>query len=562
MSAPADVEVLIGLGSNQDDPVRRLAEAVGRLAPVVRVAATSPVYLSEPVGFREQPDFYNLVVRGLTGLAPEALLAHLQAVERAMGRRREFRDAPRVIDLDLLAYGDRVVEAPGLTVPHPRMTGRAFVLVPLAEVAPEWRHPRLGQTARELLAAAGTLERIERWGELPSAAHGRRPPASRGRMEQEYTVGVEEEYQLVDGESGELKSRARFVIDWDWSGEIKPEMQENTVEVETRICAETACVRDELARLRFQAAVAAEARGLRVVAAGTHPFSGWEEQEFSPGEVYRKLRQEYRRLASTQNIFGMHVHVSVPEGTDRVATMNVARHFLPHLLALTASSPLYLGEDTGYASYRSILWRRWPRTGAPPRFADGAEFERLIGLLMETGCIDAPGRVYWDVRPHHQYPTLEYRVADVTPRVEDAVAAAALARAVTAGAVEGVLREPELPDAVLGPLLRENAWRASRDGLGAELVVVEDERVEVVPAREALLRLAERLAPVAERLGDGDVLAGLPAVLERGDAAARIRARAEQAGGDLRQVVRWLADETVLGVGLDRRTEQREVLVE
>lgn len=381
-------------------------------------------------------------------------------------------------------------------------------------------------------------------------------------MRQEYTVGVEEEYQLVDVESGELRSRARFVIDWDWSGEIKPEMQENTLEVETRICAETECVRDELARLRFQAAVAAEARGLRVVAAGTHPFSGWEGQEFTSGAVYRRVREEYRRLAETQNIFGMHVHVSVPEGTDRVRVMNVARLFLPHLLALTASSPFYLGNDTGYASYRSILWRRWPRTGAPPRFEDAAEFDRLVRLLLETGCIDAPGRVYWDVRPHHAYPTLEYRVADVTPRVEDAVTAAALARAVTAAAVEGVLREPELPEALLGPLLRENAWRASRDGLGAELVEVEGDRVETVPAREVLLRLAERLAPVAERLGDGDVLAGLPAVLDRGDAAARIRARAGQAGGDLRQVVRWLADETVLGVGLDRRTEQREALVE
>ncbi|HEV2147688.1 MAG TPA: YbdK family carboxylate-amine ligase [Longimicrobiaceae bacterium] len=379
---------------------------------------------------------------------------------------------------------------------------------------------------------------------------------------EEYTIGVEEEYQLVDGVTGDLKSRARFVIAWDWTGDIKPEMQENTVEVETRICAESACVRDELARLRFQAAVAAEARGLRVVAAGTHPFSGWQEQEFTPGEVYRKLRMEYRRLAETQNIFGMHVHVAVPERVDRARVMNCARLYLPLLLALTASSPLYLGEDTGYASYRSILWRRWPRTGAPPRFEDAAEFDRLIRVLLETGSIDAPGRVYWDVRPHHQYPTLEFRVADVTPRLEDAVAAAALARALTAGVVEGVLREPELPEVMLGPLLRENAWRASRDGLGAELVDLEGGRMETVPAREALLRLAERLAPIAERLGDGEELAGLPRVLERGDAAARIRARAKQADGDLREVIRWLADETVLGVGLDRRTEQREALVE
>jgi 2-amino-4-hydroxy-6-hydroxymethyldihydropteridine diphosphokinase len=174
-TAEDSVEVLLGLGSNLDGPVERLAEAVRRLGPEVEVRAVSSVYRSEPVGFREQPDFFNLVVLGRTRLAPERLLAHLHAVEEALGRRRTFRDAPRTLDADLLAYGDRTLDTPALTVPHPRMTERAFVLVPLAEVAPGWRHPRLGRTARELLALAGTLERIERWGPLPPPAP--RPPA-------------------------------------------------------------------------------------------------------------------------------------------------------------------------------------------------------------------------------------------------------------------------------------------------------------------------------------------------------------------------------------------------
>ena len=246
-----------------------------------------------------------------------------------------------------------------------------------------------------------------------------------------FTLGVEEEYQLVDAVTGELRNRARHVIAGDWSGDIKPEMQENTVEVETPVCVESTCVRDELARLRLQAAVAAEAQGLRVVAAGVHPFSEWHEQEFTEQEVYLNIRSEYRHLAREQNIFGMHVHVGVPEGIDRVALMNVARLYLPLLLALTASSPFHLGRDTGYASYRSLLWRRWPRSGAPPRFEDAAEMELLLRWLMETGCIDAPGRLYWELRPHHRYPTLEFRVCDVTPRLEDVVAAAALARRCT-----------------------------------------------------------------------------------------------------------------------------------
>lgn len=375
---------------------------------------------------------------------------------------------------------------------------------------------------------------------------------------EDLTLGVEEEYQLVDGDTGELRSRARCVLAWDWTGEIKPEMQENTVEVETRVCPDACCVREELGRLRLQAAVAAEARGLRVVAAGLHPFAHWAEQEFTDKPIYQQLRREYRRLAESQMIFGMHVHVGVPEGCDRVQVINVARLYLPHLLALTASSPFFLGEDTGYASYRSILWRRWPRSGVPPRFAGRAEFERLVEWLVQTRRIDTAGRLYWDLRPHHQYPTVEFRVADVTPRLEDAVLAAALARAIVAGVVEGVLREPDLPEAILQALLSDNAWRAARDGLEAELVDPCADRPRVVPVREALLTLAEHLAPLVRELGDEEVMAALPAILERGEAAGRMRHQHERLGGDLAKLVQWLAAEAVVGLGLDRRAEQRD----
>jgi carboxylate-amine ligase len=374
---------------------------------------------------------------------------------------------------------------------------------------------------------------------------------------EDFTVGVEEEYQLVDAVSGELRSRARYVIAGDWVEEIKPEMQEHTVEVETRVCEGTRCVRDDLARLRFQAAVAAEAVGLRVVAAGTHPFSPAEGYEFTDKPVYRRIRAEYRALAEQQSIFGMHVHVGVPRGTDRVRVMNVARLYLPLLLALTASSPFHAGADTGYASYRTLLWRRWPRTGAPPRLESEAELAELVRWLRQTRCIDAPGRIYWELRPHHVYPTLEFRVADVTPRLEDAVAAVALARAVVAGVVEGVLREPPVPPTVLNAMLSENAWRVSRDALRADLVDLEAGAPRTIPAAAALSRLAERLEGVAGALGDGEALASLGEVLERGGAAERIRRRAEELGGDLPKLALWMAGETVLGAGMDRRAEQR-----
>lgn len=373
----------------------------------------------------------------------------------------------------------------------------------------------------------------------------------------DFTVGVEEEYQLVDARTGDLRSRARWVIAGDWSGEVKPEMQQHTIEVETGVCVGTNCVRDDLARLRFQAAVAAEAQGLRIVAAGTHPFSDATGHAFTDQEVYAAIRDEYRELAETQSIYGMHVHVGVPPHLDRVRVANTARHYLPHLLAVTASSPFFEGRDTGYCSFRTLLWRRWPRTGAPPRFEGAAEFELLVKWLTDTQCIDGPGRLYWDLRPHHRYPTLEFRAQDVTPRLEDAVAAAALARAVVAGIAEGVLREPDLPGAVAQPLLGENGWRASRDGTDAVFVDVFAAEPRTISAADAVLGLAETLRPLAAELGDAEALDALDEVFRRGCAAIRMRQVARELGGDLRQLAAWSASETLLGLGLDRRTEQR-----
>ncbi|MDB4948139.1 MAG: putative glutamate--cysteine ligase 2 [Gemmatimonadetes bacterium] len=373
----------------------------------------------------------------------------------------------------------------------------------------------------------------------------------------DYTVGVEEEYQLLDAATGELRSRARWVIAGDWADELHPEMQQHTVEVQTRVCRGTECLRDDLARLRFQASVAAGAEGLRIASAGTHPFAAELGHAFTDEPAYRRIRREYRHLAETQGIYGMHVHVGVPRGRDRVKAMNVARLHLPLLLALTASSPFFQGTDTGYASYRTLVWRRWPRSGPPPRMADEAEMRGLVQWLTETGSIDAPGRIYWELRPHHVYPTLELRVADATPRLEDAVAAAALARAIVAGAVEGVLREPDAPPVTVSAMLAENGWRVSRDALGATLIDLDAPEPRTIPLRDALLRLADRVGPLAAELGDGDLGGMLDGVLRRGGAAERIREAAREAGQDWARLALWIADETVLGAGMDRRAEQR-----
>jgi carboxylate-amine ligase len=374
---------------------------------------------------------------------------------------------------------------------------------------------------------------------------------------QDFTVGVEEEYQLVDARTGELRSRARYVIAGDWADELKPEMQEHTVEVETRVCEGTHCVRDDLARLRFTAAVAAEAQGLRIVAAGTHPLSPAEGHVFNPAPVYQELREEYRRLAESQAIFGMHVHVGVPRGVDRARLSNRVRLHLPLLLALSAASPFFAGEDTGHASYRSVLWRRWPRTGAPPRFRDDAEYAALVQWLVKSERIDAPGRLYWEMRPHHVYPTVEARIADCTPRLDDAVAIAALLRAMVAGAAEGVLGDSPLPEPFVQTLLSDNGWRASRYGTDAVFADVESAEPATISAAGWVERLGERLGGVAAALGDGEELALLEGLMRRGCAANAIRARAGEVEGDLGRVALWLADETVVGAGMDRRARQR-----
>jgi 2-amino-4-hydroxy-6-hydroxymethyldihydropteridine diphosphokinase len=168
MTRSGEAEILLGLGANVGDPLQQLAAAVDALRGFVRGLEVSSVWRTEPVGYREQPDFYNLVARGRTALTPEDLLSRILDLERAMGRERTFRNAPRRIDVDLLSYGDLVLDAPSLTLPHPGIPARGFVLHPLAELAPEWRHPVLGKTARELLESAPALERVERLGPLPA----------------------------------------------------------------------------------------------------------------------------------------------------------------------------------------------------------------------------------------------------------------------------------------------------------------------------------------------------------------------------------------------------------
>jgi glutamate---cysteine ligase / carboxylate-amine ligase len=373
-----------------------------------------------------------------------------------------------------------------------------------------------------------------------------------------YTIGVEEEYQLIDPDSGGLRSRASDVLSTDWADALRGELHETTVEIGTAVCSTRAEVELELRRRRFQAATTAAAEGLEIVAAGLHPFSGWEGQGLRAAERYAAIEKLHNRVAREVNIFGMHVHVGVPDEIDRTVLMERVRGFVPHLLALSASSPFLGADDTGFASYRSILWRQFPYTGIPPRFDSQEEYERFIGLLLRSEAIRDRGNLYWSIRPHFSYPTLEFRAMDVCPSVEDAATIAALARLLVAGVAESIIDAPtggDLSSELWHALLTENEWHAARFGLSAFLTDPEVPQGRTA-VRTALRRLLDRLAPLAGELGETRVLDRVEQLLQRGNAADRMRVVYEE-HRSYHEVVAWLARETLLGTGFDRRRSQR-----
>jgi carboxylate-amine ligase len=357
-----------------------------------------------------------------------------------------------------------------------------------------------------------------------------------------------------------LRSSAHVVIAEDWSGEIRKEIQESTIEIGTRVCGSAAEAEEELKRLRTQTATAAASTDLDIVAAGVHPFSVWRHHQLTAGERYARMAEMYGRIARDEHNFGMHVHVAVPPGTDRARIMNVVRSYIPHILALSCSSPIYESDDTGYASYRMILWRRWPGSGVPPRFDNERVHHAYVRSLLDAGAIGDERNLYWSIRLHPEYGTLEFRMCDVCPRIEDAVAITALIRTLVAAACAGVLREPAtaLPPEAVYAVLSDDSWRAARYGLDA-VVMDAASGYQWQPLREAVPGLLELLMPTAESLGEASTLAGVHTILGRGNASDRIRARRAE-NPDLSGIVHWLAAETLINTGMDRRSEPRAIL--
>ncbi|UDY37537.1 carboxylate-amine ligase [Dermatobacter hominis] len=359
------------------------------------------------------------------------------------------------------------------------------------------------------------------------------------------TMGVEEEFFIVDAASSELapRSDSLVVAARDELGRaVTRELNRCQVETASAVCRTTDELHDDLVALRRGVQAAAAPLGLAVAAVATHPFSSWEDQEVAGDDRYQRLEDRYQVLARQQVICGCHVHVGVPDADVAIEVMNRSRGWLPALLALSANSPYWHGVDTGFDSYRTEVWTRWPTAGVPPSFEGREDYDARVEELRATGAIDDATHVYWHVRPSERWPTVEFRVCDVCLHVEDAVAVAALTRALVWTARE----EARRGDAVSQrshEALDAAVWRAARYGLGDELVDAEDERLR--PAAEVVQQLVDHVADGLRAHGDLEhVQDRVGHILRQGNGAEEQRELVASAGEDPRAVVGELVART------------------
>ncbi len=336
------------------------------------------------------------------------------------------------------------------------------------------------------------------------------------------TIGIEEEYQIIDPKTGELRSYITQILD---EGKlllreaVKAELHQSMVEVGTEICKTPADARAELIRLRRAIIELASKNGLKIAAAGTHPFSNWVEQEITPFERYIGVWKDMRDLAHQLLIFGTHVHIGIEDRDFLIDCMNVARYFAPHVLALSCSSPFWMGRDTGLHSYRSIIFRHFPRSGIPPTLNSWNEYSDYVNVLVKTKSIPDGTKIWWDVRPNWRYPTLEFRICDVCTRVDEAVCVAAIFQAIIAKLWK--LRRDNLTFRHYSTaLIEENKWRAVRYGINGNLLDLG--RQEERSAKHLIRELVGWfLHDVVDELGSRQEVEYAFTILEQGTSADR-----------------------------------------
>ncbi|MCU0491031.1 MAG: carboxylate-amine ligase [Chloroflexaceae bacterium] len=362
-----------------------------------------------------------------------------------------------------------------------------------------------------------------------------------------FTLGIEEEYQVIDPETRELRSYITQILEDGQRilrEQIKPEMHQSIIEVGTRPCRTISEARAEIIHLRGAIAGLAARQNLKIAAAGTHPFSSWMQQEITPFERYKGVVEEMQDAALQLLIFGMHCHVGMPNNEVAIELMSVARYILPHLLALSTSSPFWMGRKTGFKSYRSVIFSGFPRTGIPPSFVSATEFERYINLLINTGCIDNGKKIWWDMRPHPVFGTLEYRVCDIATRADECLALAAIMQAFLVKFYI-MFEENTTFRTYRRALVMENKWRAQRYGLDGKLI--DFGKRKEVETKALVHEMVAFVDDVVDMLGSRKDVEYLITIADNGSSADR-QLRVYEETNDLKAVVDNLIAETMEGV--------------
>jgi glutamate---cysteine ligase / carboxylate-amine ligase len=368
-----------------------------------------------------------------------------------------------------------------------------------------------------------------------------------------FTVGVEEEYLLVDRKTRDLVEDLppEMMVECErrLAGQVTPEFLRSQIEVGTRVCTSLAEVRADLSRLRRTVAEVAAEHGLAPIAASTHPFATWDTQKPTDRERYQTLARDLQGVARRLIICGLHVHVGIEDDELRIDLMNQVAYFLPHLLALSTSSPFWRGDDTGLASFRVSVFDGMPRTGLPEQFASWSEYRRHVGILVQAGLMQDATKLWWDVRPSDRFPTLEMRITDIATRLDDGIAVAAIYRCVLR-MLWRLKRNNQRWRIYARMLVNENRWRAERYGIDQPLV--DYGKRELVPYPSLLEEILALIADDAQHFGCTAEVEHARDIVRRGTsshAQRRVVAEAVAAGAEkkeaLRKVVDWLVEETV-----------------
>jgi carboxylate-amine ligase len=371
----------------------------------------------------------------------------------------------------------------------------------------------------------------------------------RRKRDHVFTLGIEEEFQIIDPETRELRSHVEQILAdgrMVLQERVKPELHQSIVELGTEICSDARDARRQVVSLRSELAKVAAQHGLQIASAGTHPFSHWADQLITVHERYAAIVKDMQQIARTCLIFGLHVHVGIPDREEGIDIMNQARYFLPHLYALSVNSPFWLGQNTGLKAYRHMIFERFPRTGIPDAFESLSEYEDYLKLLVSTNCIDNAKKIWWDIRLHPFFDTIEFRICDAQSRADDTIALAALMQAIVVK-LQKLRRDNVTFRSYPKRLIDENRWRASRYGLDGKLIDF-GRRCEV-DERDLLHEMLDFVSTEVEELGNQREMAHIERIMREGTGADR-QLMVWERTQDMKAVVDQIVAETNEGSAL------------